>query len=248
MKRSVIILLSCFLITIAVNHYVPALTAGGIEDANLPISDTVKRVIDGDTIVLTNGETVRLIGVDTPELHHPSRPIEYFAIEAKDFVKKMVESKDIKLVLGEQKRGKYGRLLAYVYLPDGTFLNEEIIKQGYGFAYTKYPFEFAEDFVKLQAQARRARLGLWAEDDLKELKWLNSKQRKPFKIYDTAGHKWAIEYAGMAKTFLTNQGLLEELEYIREAAYGLTPKDLRAECSKRGWQIIKSERKEKDHE
>jgi len=83
----------------------------------------VKRVIDGDTILLTNGERVLLIGVDTPETVHPNKPVEYFGKEASAFTKKMVEGKKVKLEFDWDRRDKYDRLLAYVYLLDGTFLN-----------------------------------------------------------------------------------------------------------------------------
>ena len=88
------------------------------------------RVIDGDTIVLESGEKVRLIGVDTPELHHPKKPVQYYAKEAKEFTKSLVEGKDVRLKYDWQRKDKYGRTLAYVYLKDRTFLNIEIIKQG----------------------------------------------------------------------------------------------------------------------
>jgi len=104
----------------------------------------VKMVIDGDTLLLTDGERVRLIGVDTPETKHPEKPVEYFGEEAYLFTKKMVEGKKVRLEYDQTRRDRYGRILAYVYLMDGTFLNAEIIKQGYGFAYTKYPFKYME--------------------------------------------------------------------------------------------------------
>lgn len=121
----------------------------------------IKKVIDGDTLLLTNGEYVRLIGVDTPETKHPQKPVEYFGREAYLFTKRMVEGKQVRLEFDWQKRDKYGRLLAYVYLMDGTFLNAEAIKQGYGFAYTKYPFKYLELFRKYEREARENRRGLW---------------------------------------------------------------------------------------
>ena len=96
------------------------------------------RVVDGDTIVLSNSEKVRLIGVDTPETVRPNTPVEYFGKEASAFTKQMVEGKQVKLEYDWQQRDKYGRLLAYVYLIDGTFINAEIIKQSYGHAYTVF--------------------------------------------------------------------------------------------------------------
>jgi len=122
------------------------------------------RVIDGDTILLDmNGEQerVRLIGVDTPETVHPTKPVKYFGKEASEFTKSMVEGKRVRLEYDWQRRDKYGRLLAYVYLEDGTFLNAEIIKQGYGFAYTRFPFKYLEEFRQYEREARENGKGLW---------------------------------------------------------------------------------------
>lgn len=123
----------------------------------------VKRVIDGDTLLLTNGERVRLIGVDTPETKHPQKPVQRFGKEAYLFTRRMVEGKEVRLEYDWQRKDKYGRLLAYVYLLDGTFLNVEIIKQGYGFAYTKYPFKYLEEFRRYERGARENKRGLWAD-------------------------------------------------------------------------------------
>ena len=90
------------------------------------------RVVDGDTIIVRiegKEERVRLIGVDTPETVHPKKSVEYFGKEASEFTRKMVEGKKVILEYDWQRRDKYGRLLAYVYLEDGTLLNGEIIKQ-----------------------------------------------------------------------------------------------------------------------
>ena len=122
------------------------------------------KVIDGDTIVLSNGEKVRLIGVDTPETKHPQKPVEYFGKEATAFTNKMVGGKVVKLKYDVQRRDKYGRLLAYVYLVDGTFLNAEIIKQGYGHVYTKVPFKYLEKFKQYEEEAREAKRGLWKDE------------------------------------------------------------------------------------
>lgn len=124
------------------------------------------RVVDGDTIVVEidgKQEKVRLIGVDTPETVHPNKPVQYFGKEASEFTKRTVEGKRVMLEYDWQKRDKYGRLLAYVYLEDGTFLNAEILKQGYGFAYTKYPFKYLEDFRKYEREARDNNRGLWGK-------------------------------------------------------------------------------------
>jgi micrococcal nuclease len=121
----------------------------------------VKRVVDGDTLLLTNRERVRLIGVDTPETKHPQKPVQRFGKEAYWFTKRMVEGEEVCLEFDWQKRDKYGRLLAYVFLTDGTFLNAEIIKQGYGFAYTRFPFKYLAEFRQYEREARENRKGLW---------------------------------------------------------------------------------------
>ena len=122
------------------------------------------KVIDGDTIVLSNGEKVRLIGVDTPETKHPQKPAEYYGKEATAFTKRMVGGKVVKLKYDVQRRDEYDRLLAYVYLMNGTFLNAEIIKQGYGHAYTRFPFKYMEEFKQYEKEARENKRGLWTKE------------------------------------------------------------------------------------
>ena len=126
------------------------------------------RVVDGDTIILSNGERVRLIGVDTPETKHPKKPVEYYGKEASAFTKRMVEGKEVRLEYDQQQRDKYGRLLAYIYLMDGTFLNAEIIRQGYGHAYTRFPFKYMNAFRKYEKKARKEKKGLWADKPVKQ--------------------------------------------------------------------------------
>ena len=121
----------------------------------------VRHAIDGDTLLLINGEKVRLIGVNTTEITRPQKPVQYFGKEAHLFTSQMVDGKEVRCEFEKQRRDKYGRLLAYVYLLDGTFLNAEIIKQGYGFAYTRFPFKYSEEFRKYERTARENKKGLW---------------------------------------------------------------------------------------
>ncbi len=120
------------------------------------------RVIDGDTIELERIGKVRLIGVDTPETVHPQKPVERFGKEASEFTRKLVEGKRVWLEYDQERKDKYNRTLAYVFLEDSTFVNAAIISLGYGFAYTKYPFRYLEDFRELEREAREAQRGLWA--------------------------------------------------------------------------------------
>jgi len=126
------------------------------------------RVVDGDTIVLDGNEKVRLIGVDTPETKDPRKPVQYFEKEAYEFTKKLVRGKRVRLEFDQNKTDKYGRTLAYVYLEDGTFLNAEIIKQGYGFAYTNFPFRYLGEFRQYEREAREGERGLWAAEEEKK--------------------------------------------------------------------------------
>lgn len=141
----------------------------------------VTRVVDGDTIVLETGEKVRLIGVDTPEVHESAKlhkdaersardvdTIRQLGKRASEFTKKLVEGKVVRVEYDQANahtghKDRYGRTLAYVYLKDGTFVNAEIIRQGYGNAYTKYPFRYMDEFRRLEREAREKRRGLWGE-------------------------------------------------------------------------------------
>ena len=134
-----------------------------------PISAKVIRAVDGDTLKISidgREDTVRLIGVDTPETVHPNKPVEFFGREASAFTHRKADGKNVRLEFDQasaatKHRDKYGRLLAYVFLPDGTLLNAEIIKQGYGHAYTRFPFAKMEEFRALEREARDAGRGLW---------------------------------------------------------------------------------------
>lgn len=129
---------------------------------------TVTRIVDGDTIVVDiNGtqEKIRLIGVDTPETVDSRKPVQCFGKEASVFTKKLLEGNQVRLEsdLSQGDRDKYGRLLRYVFLPDGTFLNKEIITQGYGHEYTyRTPYHYQSDFKTAEHSARESQKGLWA--------------------------------------------------------------------------------------
>ena len=121
----------------------------------------VERVVDGDTLVVQGVGRVRLIGVDTPETVHPSRPVEFFGREASTFAKRLLEGRRVRLEYDRERTDRYGRTLAYVHLADGTFVNAEIIRQGYGHAYTRFPFRHLDRFRRLEREARAAGRGLW---------------------------------------------------------------------------------------
>ena len=126
----------------------------------------VSEFIDGDTIVVDmNGtqEKLRFIGVDTPETHDPRKAVQCFGVAAAAFTKSFIGQNNVRLESDptNTNRDRYNRLLRYVYLPDGRLVNAEIIRQGYGFAYTGFPFTKSDEFLGYQKTAREQNLGLW---------------------------------------------------------------------------------------
>lgn len=122
---------------------------------------------DGDTLLVDmHGveEKVRFIGVDTPETKDPRKPVQCFGKAASQFTKSLIGDQPVRLEADptNTNRDRYGRLLRYVYLPDGTLVNLEIIKQGYGFAYVGFPVQKLEEFKAAQTEARTNNRGLWA--------------------------------------------------------------------------------------
>ena len=141
-----------------------------IPDNNQQQLYNVVKVVDGDTIaVKINGvnEILRLIGIDTPETVHPSKPVECFGIEASNKAKELLVNKSVKLEndSSQGERGKYGRLLRYVFLEDGTNFNKLMISQGYAFEYTynNVPYKYQNEFKQAEQFARENKNGLWAD-------------------------------------------------------------------------------------
>ncbi|MCX5776109.1 MAG: thermonuclease family protein [Candidatus Firestonebacteria bacterium] len=119
------------------------------------------KVFDGDTVLLKDGRTIRLIGVDTPETNHPSLPAQRYGKEATAFTKNISEGKDCEVEFEENnKKDVHGRNVAYLYV-DGKLLNAELLKEGLAYVYVKYDFKFKSDFIEYQKQAIRKRKGLW---------------------------------------------------------------------------------------
>ncbi len=129
----------------------------------------VVRVIDGDTIVVQIGdrdEKVRFIGIDTPETVDPRKPVQCFGKEASLKTKALLSIGQVRLVsdTSQGNRDKYGRLLRYLFLPDGTFVNKVLIEQGFAHEYTyRLPYQYQTEFKQAQNSAREKKLGLWAD-------------------------------------------------------------------------------------
>lgn len=129
---------------------------------------SVVEVVDGDTVKLNiNGkqETLRLIGLDTPETLDPRKPVQCFGKEASNKAKELLNGKKVRLEKDstQGELDKYGRTLAYIYREDGLFYNEFMIKAGYAHEYTyNTPYKYQAQFKADEKYARENQLGLWS--------------------------------------------------------------------------------------
>ena len=146
---------------------------------------TVVNVVDGDTIDIDvpdgkyNHTRIRLWGIDTPETKHPEFGVMYFGPEAADFATNLVLGKHVAVYLEEERtRGYYGRLLAYIKLPDDRFLNEVLVAEGFAYADLRFKHSFYNKYKQLEAAARSQKKGLWQNVSREQLpQWLQ--KRKP---------------------------------------------------------------------
>ena len=143
---------------------------------------SVVKVIDGDTIsVNIDGrvETLRLIGINTPETVDPRKPVECFGKEASDKAKELLTGKKVYLEADntQGERDKYSRLLRYVWLEDGTFFNKKMISDGYAYEYTYDTiYKYQTEFKQAEIEARTTKKGLWADNVCDQTKIQTSTQ------------------------------------------------------------------------
>lgn len=125
----------------------------------------VQRVVDGDTLLLTDGTRIRLIGADTPETVKRDSPVEAFGPEATEFTEQFVarDGGRVRLEYDRERVDRYGRTLAYVYVGD-EMLNEELIRHGLATAQTQYNYSrvMKDRFRRAEEEAKAAGLGLWS--------------------------------------------------------------------------------------
>ena len=130
----------------------------------------VVRVIDGDTITVQIAgaiRTIRLIGVDTPETKHPTKAVQPLGPEASAFTQAALDRKTVRLEADPagDDSDRYDRLLRYVYL-DGKNFNARLIREGYATAIRAFPYSRKREFLRLEAQARQERRGIWADSEM----------------------------------------------------------------------------------
>lgn len=175
-----IISVTCLVVLIVlagyvVNTFLPkkffALPSANVETSTASV--VVTSVVDGDTInIRIDGkeETVRLLAIDTPETKDPRKAVQCFGREAHDALEKRIAHHEVRLESDptQADRDKYGRLLRYVYVPDGTNINAEMVASGYAFAYRAFPAEQLATMVALESEARAAQRGLWGTCTVQE--------------------------------------------------------------------------------
>jgi micrococcal nuclease len=144
---------------------------------------TVKWVNDGDTIVLDTGQRVRYIGINTPEIDHEDQKAQPYGYQAKSYNTNLVGSQKIRLEYDTERRDRYGRDLAYVYLKDRTFINARLLEAGLAFyLYRKPNLKYGEILLKAQRDAMVSAKGLWRNWSEKEKIYLGNRNSKRFHI------------------------------------------------------------------
>ncbi len=202
----------------------------------LPTEGLVADVADGDTLTVEGVGKIRLQGVDTTEKLHPTKPVQYMSAEASAFTKKAALGQKVRLEFGKELYDKYGRVLAYVFLPDGRMLNAELIKAGLGYSYTRYPHKYRKDFDKLEDEAKAQNVGLWADNGLGEYHWLRAQNREEFEVFEMSSNLWGIRWGELVIVRLTTDQMRIELEHLRKDVHTFGPKGLEKELTERGYQ------------
>ncbi|MGM0602512.1 MAG: thermonuclease family protein [Bacillota bacterium] len=140
----------------------------------------INEVIDGDTYKTADGETIRVLGVDSPEIDWEQDTGEYFAFKAKKFAENNILDKKVKLEFDSEKEDKYGRLLAYIYLNDSEMFNLQLLQEGYASLMIISPNKRYEvEFKETAKRARREKTGVWSkieyyQDQVEVISWQNA--------------------------------------------------------------------------
>jgi len=176
----------------------PATNSTKIENPSID-SYLVTKIIDGDTITIAkDGKpiTIRLMGIDTPETVDPRKPVQCFGKEASDKTKELLAGKNVHLEYDpDQLLDKYGRMLAYVFLSDGTDVNKLLVKQGYAHEYTySIPYKYQAEYKTAQLYAQENKNGLWADGICENLLLSSTELPTPVLVdtskYDCSSNKY----------------------------------------------------------
>jgi len=154
--------------------FLPAFIPASTLAATAPRLYSVTWVYDGDTIKIEGLGKVRLIGIDVPEEEAserdnyfarqgiPDKVLRRTAKQALGFTIRTVKGNSVRLKFDSERRDRHGRLLAYVYLLDGRFLNQMLVEEGLAVVYRRFDFRLKKEFLDAEAAAREGRKGMWA--------------------------------------------------------------------------------------
>ncbi|MCW8854588.1 MAG: thermonuclease family protein [Gammaproteobacteria bacterium] len=148
--------------------YVPTTLAFDCPADHFDEIATVKSVHDGDTLKLSDGRKIRLIGINTPELARDNQPAEPYAEQARNSLNQLIKQSahEVKLVYGRDRKDKYRRTLAHLYLSSGQNIQAQLIKQGLATAFTTPPNDHqARCYRALEQTAIQQQLGIWSLDN-----------------------------------------------------------------------------------
>ena len=171
---------------------------------------SVRKVYDGDTIELQNGVHVRYIGINAPEISHENLPAEPFALEALAFNETMVSSRLVRLQTDQETSDQYHRMLGYVFLKDGTFVNQEMVRSGLAYVLYKAPNTTYDNvLLKAQQEAMKSGKGMWGNWKEKNTSYSGNRSSRRFHLKTCAlgqristqnriqfGRKWDAFWAG----------------------------------------------------
>ncbi len=125
----------------------------------------VAHVFDGDTFRSRSGEKIRLLGINAPEIAHANQPAQAYGEKAKRRLRALILNQSVQLRLDRDKRDKYGRVLAQVYLRDGRWVNKIMLREGLAHVYTFAPnFYWADALLKAERMARSDMRGMWKSE------------------------------------------------------------------------------------
>ena len=140
------------------------LGACGNEPSRPPQAALVVRIVDGDTLMLAGGIKVRVLGIDAPEMEKDGQPADFLAHQAKATLAELTLNRTLSLSYDRLRYDQYGRLLAYLFLPDHTLVNAELVRRGLARVYFIAPnLRYQKDLLTAQQEAIEAQRGIWRQ-------------------------------------------------------------------------------------
>jgi endonuclease YncB( thermonuclease family) len=198
-------------------------------------------VADGDTIELEGIGSVRFMGIDTPEKNHPGLPVQYLAQEASAFTARHCLEQMVRLDYDHHDRdfrGKYGRVLGYVFLGDGTFLQEKLVRNGLAAVYTRYPMDesIKQRLLAAEKQARQDGAGLWQDQGFAEVQWLFKNKTRMIRVGFTDCGNYEISTAGWSLHPVPAGRVAERIDQLHRWMYAFSAHDFNHHARAAGYQ------------